>query len=104
MPPAEPLFVGGKVTTQYLVDEAFAGEKIQMVNVSFAPGARNKFHTHTTHQILFVLEGEGILADRQKEYKMTPGMAAYISAGESTGTGPLKTAPLPIFPSSARRR
>ena len=79
---AGPLFVGGKVYTQFLLQEAFGGDKIQIINVKFAPGARNKFHTHTTEQILFVIEGEGIVATRDDEQIVTPGTLIYFAPGE----------------------
>ena len=79
----EPLFTGGKVQTQFILEEEFKSEKLQIVNVKFAPGARNKFHTHTKPQILFVTEGKGIVATRDKEYKIEPGTAIIIPAGEA---------------------
>jgi quercetin dioxygenase-like cupin family protein len=77
-----PLFVGGKVYTQSLLQEAFGADKIQIVNVKFAPGARNKFHTHTTEQILFVIEGEGIVATRDDEHIVTPGTIIFFAPSE----------------------
>jgi quercetin dioxygenase-like cupin family protein len=78
----QPLFTGGKVQTQFVLDEEFETDKIQIVNVKFATGARNKFHTHTRKQVLYVTEGKGIVADRKKEYKLEPGMAVIIPPGE----------------------
>jgi quercetin dioxygenase-like cupin family protein len=78
----QPLFTGGKVQTQFVLEEELNTEKIQIVNVMFAPGARNKFHTHTKNQVLYITEGKGIVADREKEYKVGPGMAVIIPAGE----------------------
>jgi quercetin dioxygenase-like cupin family protein len=86
----EPLFVGGTVKTQFVLDEEFRGSKIQIVNVKFAAGARNKFHTHSNKQVLFVIEGEGIVADRKQEYKLVPGMAVIIPAGEEHWHGATK--------------
>ena len=85
-----PLFTGGKVHLQPLLEEEFGGHKIQVVNVKFAPGARNKFHTHTTEQILFVLEGEGIVATRDEECIVTPGTLIYFDAGEEHWHGATK--------------
>jgi quercetin dioxygenase-like cupin family protein len=87
---AAPLFTGGKVHLQPLLEEEFGGDKIQVVNVKFAPGARNKFHTHTTEQILFVLEGEGIAATRDEERLVTPGTLVYFDAGEEHWHGATK--------------
>jgi quercetin dioxygenase-like cupin family protein len=78
----EPLFYGGRVTLQPGLEEALGGEKIGFANVKFAKGAKNKFHTHTTPQVLFVTEGKGIVATRQQEYTVTPGTFVFIPAGE----------------------
>jgi quercetin dioxygenase-like cupin family protein len=78
----DPLFFGGKVTTQPLLEEAHKGNKIQIMIINFAPGARNKLHTHVTEQILIVTEGKGIVATKTEEHVVTPGMIIYISPCE----------------------
>jgi quercetin dioxygenase-like cupin family protein len=85
-----PLFLGGKVHTQRLLEEDFGGDKIQIVNVKFAPGARNKFHTHTSEQILFVIEGEGIVATREEERIVVPGTLIFFAPGEEHWHGATK--------------
>lgn len=50
----DPLFFGGKIVTQFVLEEEHKAKKIQVVNVKFAPGARNKLHTHSTEQIIVV--------------------------------------------------
>ena len=50
--------------------------------VSFKPGARLNFHTHVSEQILYVTEGKGIVATKEKEYVVTPGSTIYIAPGE----------------------
>lgn len=77
-----PLFTGGKVYTQSVLEEDFGTGKIQIVNVQFAPGARNKFHTHSRAQILYVTEGKGIIATRDKQQIVEPGTTIFIPAGE----------------------
>ena len=86
----QPLFTGGKVQTQAILEEELGTEKLQIVNVKFAKGARNKFHTHTKKQILVVTEGKGIIADRNKEYTITPGIVVIIPAGEAHWHGATK--------------
>ena len=78
----DPLFFGGTVTTQPILEEDHKGSKIQIINVNFEPGARNKLHTHTSEQVLVITQGKGIVATKDKEYLVTPGMIAYIPAGE----------------------
>lgn len=86
----QPLFTGGAVSTQFLLEEEFGTNKIQIVNVKFAAGARNKFHTHTNKQVLFVTEGKGVIADRNKEHVIGPGTAVIIPAGEDHWHGAVK--------------
>lgn len=85
-----PLFTGGKAYTQPVLDENFSAKKIQVFNVKFATGARNKFHTHSTEQILYVIEGKGIVATRDREYTVTPDTAIFIPAGEEHWHGATK--------------
>ena len=87
-----PLFIGGTVKTQAILEERFQADRIQIANVMFQPGARNKFHTHNRAQILYVTEGEGIVASRKKEYRVTKGATIYIPAGEEHWHGAIKDA------------
>ena len=50
--------------------------------VTFNPGARLNFHTHTFEQILYVTEGKGIVATKQEEQTVTPGTVIFIAPGE----------------------
>ena len=90
---ADPLFFGGKVTTQLVLEEEHKAEKIQVVNVKFAAGARNKLHTHTTEQILIITEGKGIVATKTQEHIVTPGTIVIISPGEEHWHGATKDTP-----------
>ena len=76
-----PMFFGGKVSIQALVGGDI--NKYYSFNiVSFAAGARNKFHTHTSDQILFVTRGRGIVATEHDEAVVKEGDTAFIPAGE----------------------
>ena len=77
-----PLFFGGQVQTQFLLEEEHHAPKISISNVKFNPGARNRFHSHSGEQILYVIEGKGIIATKDKEYTITPGMLVFIPPGE----------------------
>jgi quercetin dioxygenase-like cupin family protein len=85
-----PLFTGGNVSLQSLLSETFEADGIQIANVKFAPGARNKFHTHSTEQILFVTEGKGIVATRDRQQTVEPGALVYFSAGEEHWHGAME--------------
>ena len=75
------LFTGGNVNRQVLIDEKIA-QQLKMMMISFSPGARTKFHTHTFEQVLYVTEGKGVVATEKEEHVVTPGVIAYIPVGE----------------------
>ncbi len=75
------LFTGGRVEAQRIIDDKIA-EGLKVSLIFFDPGARNKFHTHTFEQVLWVTSGRGILATKEEEHVLTPGMIAYIPPGE----------------------
>ena len=74
-----PLFFGGKVFSQPLVRD---NKYFNFSMVGFAAGARNKFHTHTSDQILFVTGGTGIVATESEEVTVNHGDTILIPAGE----------------------
>lgn len=71
----------GKVTTQLLIDSGLSGE-FRASLITFSPGARNIFHSHTNDQVLLITEGRGIVATKAKEYTVTSGTIIFIPAGE----------------------
>ncbi len=76
-----PIFFGGKVTRRAIV----GGGKSKDFNfniVSFAAGGRNKFHAHTSDQILYVTNGTGIVASESEEVVIKEGDTALIPSGE----------------------
>ena len=78
---SSPLFFGGEVSRQPLV----GGEVSKYFNfgiVSFKAGARNKFHTHTSDQVLFVTKGRGIVATSSEQAVVKRGDTIFIPAGE----------------------
>jgi len=50
--------------------------------VTFAPGAKLNYHVHDSEQILFVTDGEGIVATPDEEKKVTSGTFILIKPGE----------------------
>ena len=71
----------GEVQAKRLVSDKTA-QGLHLGIVTFSPGAKNRLHTHTGEQILFVLEGKGIVATEDEEAVVTPGMLVYIPPGE----------------------
>jgi quercetin dioxygenase-like cupin family protein len=83
--PSEPaggtLFTGNPVTRQ-TVFQPDEGQSFNFGVVSFSAGSRNKFHTHSSDQILVVTEGTGIVATEQEEQTISAGDVVLIPAGE----------------------
>jgi quercetin dioxygenase-like cupin family protein len=48
--------------------------------VDFPIGVRNKFHTHSSDQILIITEGEGIVATKEEEWVVSAGDIVIIPA------------------------
>jgi quercetin dioxygenase-like cupin family protein len=71
----------GQVYRKTLIDSKDTGG-FGVLLVTFSPGARLNFHTHTFEQILYVTEGKGIVATRTKEQIVTPGATVFIPSGE----------------------
>ena len=78
---SKPIFFGGEVMGQPLVD-AKISKNYNFTLISFAAGARNKFHAHTSDQILYVTKGTGIVATEKEEAQVNEGDVILIPAGE----------------------
>ena len=76
-----PLFTGGPVTRQPLVTPDM-GNDFNINIVNFAAGARNKMHTHSSDQVLFVTAGTGIIATETGQQEITVGDVVHILAEE----------------------
>lgn len=75
------LFIGGPVTIQPLINEK-TGKDFNMTNVNFQAGSRNKFHTHTSDQVLIITAGTGIVATENSREIVTTGDLIHIPAWE----------------------
>ncbi len=83
------LFIGGEVHRQTLLTPP-ESKFFTISQVTFSPGARNQFHTHTTDQILFVTAGRGICATEYEEKEVTVGDVIVFAAGEKHWHGATK--------------
>ncbi len=87
-PWSDKLFTG-PVTLQAIIGNGLS-EKFLIQQVNFSKGVRNKFHIHSTEQILIVTEGEGIVATDKEEITVRPGDVIFIPAGEKHWHGAAK--------------
>lgn len=76
----EKMFVG-TVMGQNLVAEGDAPSQ-RVTAISFLQGARNRWHWHSTEQVLIVTHGEGIIADDSGQRAITTGDVVLIQPNE----------------------
>ena len=77
-----PLFYGGPVSRQPIVGPD-KSKDYNFSQVNFYDGAKNKFHAHTSDQVLFVLSGVGYVASESEQIEIREGDTAFIPAGEA---------------------
>ena len=75
-----PLFTPGIGTLQTVLKPPESD--IEVMQVNFGKGVRNKFHAHTTDQILIITSGEGWVATETEKIRVKPGDVVHFSAGE----------------------
>lgn len=83
----------GPVTRQDIVPL----EQVHNVNcvvVNFPRGIRNKFHTHSSDQILVITSGIGIVATETEQVEASVGDVIHIPAGEKHWHGARKESPM----------
>jgi quercetin dioxygenase-like cupin family protein len=66
------------------------GKYFNLAVVNFGKGIRNKFHTHSTDQVLIVTSGRGVVATDQEERTVAVGDVVHIPAGEKHWHGATK--------------
>jgi quercetin dioxygenase-like cupin family protein len=78
-PATAPIFVG-TVHSRPLVPREVS-EQVTVTLVRFSDGAKNRPHTHTADQILYITEGDGIVADTNEEHLVAAGDIVQVPAG-----------------------
>ena len=93
VPAASALFTGNPVTRQNIF-EPNDGTNLNLGIVSFSAGSRNKFHKHTSDQILIITEGTGVVATDNEEKIVNAGDIIIIPAGENHWHGAPHATPM----------
>lgn len=78
-PATAPIFVGD-VRSRMLVP-ADVNPAVTVNLVRFNAGAKNRPHTHTADQILYITEGDGIVADGEEEHEVSAGDVVHVPSG-----------------------
>ena len=84
-----PLFTGGTVTRQTMIPAEMLNN-FNCAIVNYSRGARNKFHIHSTDQVLVITSGIGVVATEDEEREVTVGDFIHIPAGEKHWHGARK--------------
>ena len=71
----------GPVTMQPIIGKELNCDLI-IAQVNFGPGVRNKFHSHSSEQILIVTKGNGIVATENEQKTVVAGDIIFIPPGE----------------------
>ncbi len=79
-PPDRPQYFSGTVLMQPLHTEQPPGAP-EIVAVFFEPGARTIPHIHSTDQVLYFTEGEGLVVTEQHRRTIRAGEIAVIPGG-----------------------
>jgi quercetin dioxygenase-like cupin family protein len=69
----------GEVWRQGVVGDDVS-RQLYLGEVAFKDGAANKWHVHSSDQILIITEGEGLVADEHEEREVSVGDVAFIPA------------------------
>ena len=78
------------------VESEIDGNTVRSAEVTFRPGERTKFHTHAGVQILYVTEGDGIVATREEEREVSQGDLIVFPPGEEHWHGNTEDATAPF--------
>ena len=88
-----PLFTGTQVFRQEIVEPGDS-QSFNFSIVNFSAGSRNKFHRHTSDQILIVTEGTGVVATAAEQRTVSTGDVVLIPAGEDHWHGAPGSTPM----------
>ena len=97
---SHPLFTGPVSIQRLLTDER--AKQLGMLMVRFGKGVRNKFHSHTTDQVLFVTSGRASWPRNANKWRSARETSFTSRQGKSTGTGPRRVPKCPIWRSRRR--
>ena len=80
-PHPRPEWFSGPVSVHTL-SEASTAPGLEILAVFFDAGARTLPHTHSTDQLLYFLEGEGVVGTTTERHRYGAGGMAFIPADE----------------------
>ena len=79
-PATAPIFIGTVHARPLISAEVNPNATVTLVR--FTNGGKNKRHTHSEVQMLYITEGHGIVATDEQEHHVSAGDIAHVPAGE----------------------
>lgn len=72
-----------EATRNDVFSEQVDGVSVSLNEITFEPGQRTKYHTHTHGQILYVTDGEGLVGTENERVEVAAGDAVFFPPGEN---------------------
>ncbi len=95
--PYEPVRMDGAVgcRVRWLIGAADCALNFAMRQFEVAPGGHTPRHSHPYEHEVFVLEGEGVVSEKDADHRLKAGDVVYVKPDEvhqfrNTGSKPLK--------------
>ena len=80
VPDASEIMIGNVYRQNLVTDENAPSLRVNAI--TFEDGARNRWHRHTTEQVLVVTHGKGVVESETETFHLTAGDVVLIPAGE----------------------
>jgi quercetin dioxygenase-like cupin family protein len=80
VPDSNEIFIGSVYRQNLVTGDDAPSQRVTAV--TFEDGARNRWHHHSTEQVLVITHGEGVVANERETLHVTPGDVVLIPAGE----------------------
>lgn len=80
----------GTVESKALIGESMGALDLKLDIITFPPDVRNKPHSHSCDQALYILSGKGVVGTEKEEVPAEPGMMFFIPRGEKHWHGAAK--------------
>jgi quercetin dioxygenase-like cupin family protein len=80
----------GPVYVTPAINKNMGSKQLEIARIHFMPGCRTTLHAHDFEQVLYIIEGQGILATETEENKVFPGTIVWVPAGEKHWHGATK--------------
>jgi quercetin dioxygenase-like cupin family protein len=71
------------VTIRWLITKEMGAENFAMRYIEVDPGGSTPLHSHPWEHEIFILEGEGVMANGQEEKRFTKGNFIFIPPNET---------------------